>query len=53
MTDRQRFEAWVSGPPYEYHIDRFPRESSWPGQYRNIAVELAWLAWREGRKAQR
>jgi hypothetical protein len=41
---RIAFEGWVSSPPYEREIARFDWHSEWPGQYKDIAVELAWCA---------
>ena len=45
---RQRFETWISSAPFERSIERFPDDErlfAWPGNYRDIAVELAWQAW--------
>jgi hypothetical protein len=45
---RDAFEAWVSSPPFERSVDRFPEHPglySWPGSYRDIDVDLAWQAW--------
>ena len=45
---RSQFESWISAPPYERSVDRFPDDQekwAWPGQYRDIAVQLAWEAW--------
>lgn len=52
MTDREKFEKWISAPPYEKDIKRFPDEAthSWPGQYREDDVQLAWEAVEEARK---
>ena len=50
MVNRRSFEAWISAPPYEYEVLRYPEDETkyaWPGQYRNIAVQLAWEAWCE------
>lgn len=52
MTEpaRAAFEAWISAPPFELEIDRFPadeRRSAWPGAYRHYPTELAWEAWQE------
>lgn len=45
---RNRFEKWVSAPPREYDVTRYPQDtnepSAWPGQYKHIAVQLAWEA---------
>jgi len=49
MSDlRQRFEAWISAAPFEKNIERYPEDErlfSWPGNYKDIAVEMAWQAW--------
>lgn len=48
LTDeREAFEAAISGPPYERSVARFPDDdtSAWPGNYRNIDVDLAWCMW--------
>ena len=49
MSDlRQQFEKWITSAPYEKNIERFPDDErlfAWPGNYRDIAVELAWQAW--------
>jgi hypothetical protein len=50
---RKRFEAWITSAPYEKSIERFPDDErlfSWPGNYRDINVELAWQAWQEAAK---
>ena len=42
------FEAWISAPPFERDITRYPmnsEESAWPGHYREYEVQLAWEAW--------
>lgn len=47
---RSKFEKWISAPPYERDIYRWPQDEtkhSWPGQYKDIAVQLAWDAWNE------
>jgi hypothetical protein len=48
MSDlRQRFEAWITSPPFEKSIERYPDDEtrfSWPGNYCDINVELAWQA---------
>ena len=55
MADMEKFrpvfEAWISGPPFERDVRRHPnnpKRSAWPGQYRDIDVELAWLAFEQG-----
>jgi hypothetical protein len=53
--ERARFEAWISAPPYERTIYRWPDYSAghaWPGNYEDIAVQLAWEAWQEAKVAQ-
>jgi hypothetical protein len=50
---RQRFEKWITSPPFEKRIARFaddPEQAAWPGSYRQIEVELAWQAWQEAAK---
>lgn len=54
MSMRDEFEKWVSGPPYEKPVDRFPDlddKESWPGQYRAIDVQLAWETWQKAARA--
>ena len=51
--ERAKFEAWISGPPYEHDIDRYPDDAmkySWPMSYKKRGVELAWEAWKESKK---
>lgn len=50
---REAFEQWIVASPYERDIARWPnneREFAWPGQYKDIVVQLAWEAWVEGIK---
>jgi len=50
LVSRRTFELWIHAPPYERPIDRWPMNEeryAWPGQYKDIAVQLAWDAWRE------
>ena len=50
---RQQFEKWIFSAPFEKSIARFPDDDtkfSWPGSYRDLAVELAWQAWQEASK---
>jgi len=46
-SQRERFEAWISLPPYERDVRRHGQESlpEWPGQYASIGVQLAWESW--------
>ena len=53
MTERKAFEEWVSGPPYECEVTRFPEGSAWPGNYRAANVDLAWFAWQAATAAER
>ena len=45
VRPRAAFEAWISSPPYEREVERFCEGSAWPGNYREIDVDLAWCAW--------
>lgn len=55
MTDneiqrRKEFEKWITDPPFEKNIDRWPNNETlhaWPGQYKDADVQLAWAAWIE------
>lgn len=50
---RDSFEKWVSSPPYEYDVERWPNNHlryAWPGSYKDIGVELAYKAWCEATK---
>jgi hypothetical protein len=45
---RDRFEQWISSPPYERSIARYPDDPSryaWPGNYKEIEIDLAWNSW--------
>lgn len=46
---RVAFEAWISSPPYERMVHRFPQaaNAAWPRQYKDIAVQLAWESWQQ------
>ena len=44
VRPRAAFEAWISGPPYEREVERFGDGSAWPGNYRELDVDLAWCA---------
>jgi hypothetical protein len=48
MTNlRQRFEQWISAPPYSWSVQRYPADESlrgWPGQYTDHQTQLAWEA---------
>jgi hypothetical protein len=45
--DRQAFEAAIGRSPYEKRCLRFPdtAATAWPGNYRDIEVDLAWCMW--------
>ena len=45
MGTREDFEKWASQPPYEFNLDRFTENGSWPGNYRGYPVQCAWEAW--------
>lgn len=50
LTDEQEraaFESVIGGPPYERDVRRFADDdsSAWPGNYRDINVDLAWHIW--------
>lgn len=47
---RSSFEKWITQPPHERDIYRWPMDETkhaWPGQYKDIAVQLAWEAWQQ------
>jgi hypothetical protein len=44
--ERDVFEKWIVAPPLDQKIERFPETGSWPGDYVDLAVQLAWLAWK-------
>lgn len=53
MTTRQYFEAWIKAPPYERRPLRFPETSAtWPGNYRELDIDLAWCAYQAGADSQ-
>jgi hypothetical protein len=55
MVNRRSFESWIGGPPYERDLYRWPMDETkyaWPGQYKDIAVQLAWEAWCEAANTQ-
>jgi hypothetical protein len=50
VVSRRSFEDWIGGPPYERDLYRWPMDETkhaWPGQYKDIAVQLSWEAWCE------
>lgn len=51
---RKKFEEWVSSPPLERSVERWPDDQhrfAWPNQYRDIEVQLAFDAWCESQSA--
>ncbi len=53
MESRMVFEMFISAPPFEYSTERFSEDetiAAWPGNYRDISVQLAWAAWQEAVK---
>lgn len=49
---RARFERWITAPPFEKTIERHGENGSWPGNYRDYGVQLAWCAWEDSAKAE-
>jgi hypothetical protein len=49
---RKQFEAWISGPPFEYDIERYPENRDWAGSYMNLGTDLAWHAWQAARTGE-
>lgn len=50
--ERHAFEKWISKPPFEHDIARWPKDErrySWPGLYRDLRVQLAWESWKKAR----
>ena len=50
---RERFEKWISEGPFERSVERYsldPMVAAWPGGYKDIDVDLAWLAWQEAER---
>lgn len=53
VDSRKEFEAWITKPPFECNIDRYPNDPGrygWPGAYHVYEVELAWEAWQAARQ---
>ena len=47
---REKFEKWIAAPPYERCVCRWPNDETkhaWPGQYKDVNVQLAWESWHE------
>lgn len=50
---RKEFEAWISQPPFEQSVGRWPDDPikfAWPGNYKIWHVQLAWEAWQAALK---
>lgn len=50
MSDRESFEKFISSPPFEKSVDRWPDNPdrhAWPGAYKQMDVRLAWECWKE------
>ena len=55
VSARASFERWMAAPPYERDTYRWPIDETkyaWPGQYKDIAVQLAWEAWQQAQNDQ-
>lgn len=50
---RAQFESWITAPPFEKTIERHSENGSWPGNYRDYGVQLAWCAWEDSAKSER
>lgn len=54
--DRAIFESYISAPPFERDIARYPLNEtkySWPGSYVDFSVELAWEMWKEAKRGSK
>ena len=49
---RKQFEQWISSPPYEYDIERYPENGDWPGSYMHLGTDLAWQAVQAARTSE-
>jgi hypothetical protein len=47
VANRKKFEQWISSAPFEKSIERLPDNALWPGNYKDIEVDLAWFCWQE------
>jgi len=50
---RAAFEAWITAPPFERDIHRFPAEGAWPAQSCDYTSEVAWQAWQAATRQAR
>jgi hypothetical protein len=41
---RHEFEKFLAAPPFDKNLARWPNDAryTWPGQYKDYAVQLAW-----------
>lgn len=46
-VERKNFEKWITSPPYEKSIKQHRPNGSWPNQYVEYDVQIAWEAWME------
>jgi len=47
--EREQFEKWITAPPFEKNVDKWPSGAAWPGCYKSYEVHLAWDAWQTSR----
>ena len=47
MSMREEFEKWAEELPYEFNLERFGENGSWPGDYRSYPVQCAWNAYQD------
>jgi hypothetical protein len=52
MTDRDDFEAVFSKPPFEFSMERYDDDGTWPGNYRKYHVQCVWEGWQEKARAK-
>ena len=48
MTEREKFEKWITEPPYEHTCERVGGWGS-SGAYKRWETQLAWEAWQAAR----
>ena len=51
--ERQRFEEWITSPPFEKDVQIMGAEAAWPGDYLSYEVQLAWCAWKAALAAEK
>lgn len=52
MTDRDDFEAVFSKPPFEFSMERYDEDGTWPGNYKQYHCQCAWEGWQEKARAR-